>query len=106
LAAIYLDGGIEAARTFLRSRFSEEMTSYLAEPTKNWKADLQEMFQKKYRTIPLYKVLAEKGPDHNKVFEVGVFFEEKLLGSGTGSSKKEAEQNAAQKAFFEEMNPR
>jgi ribonuclease-3 len=68
-------------------------------PSSNWKAELQEVIQRKHQVLPLYKVLQEIGPDHSKTFSVGVFLEDKLLGTGMGSSKKEAEQNAAKSAL-------
>jgi len=101
LAAVYLDGGLEPSKKFFWSHFEEEIAGYIAKPAHNWKAKLQEAFQKEYQKLPVYRVLSEQGPDHNKNFEVGVFLEDVLLGSGSGSSKKEAEQNAAEKAFHQ-----
>ncbi|MBS0627144.1 MAG: ribonuclease III [Verrucomicrobia bacterium] len=99
LAAVYLDGGMEAAKHFFWSHFAEEIALHVQKPVRNWKAELQEVLQRTYQKLPLYKVLKEQGPDHNKIFEVGVFLEETLLGSGIGSSKKEAEQSAAKQAL-------
>ena len=99
LAAIYLDGGMDTARTFYWSHFTEEITACLKDPFHNWKAELQDYFQKTYQKLPLYKVLSEVGPDHSKKFELGVFLEERLLGKGEGLSKKVAEQLAAKEAL-------
>ena len=100
LAAIYLDGGMDAVKVFFWSHFTEEITSCLKDPFRNWKAELQDHFQKTYQKLPLYKVLSEQGPDHSKRFELGVFLEERLLGKGEGLSKKEAEQLAAKEALM------
>ena len=56
--------------------------------------------QNKFSCIPSYRVVGEKGPDHQKVFEVSVFVKQKLLGTGTGKNKKQAEQTAAQEALL------
>lgn len=99
LAAIYLDGKLEAAKHFFWSCFSDDIALLVKQPNENWKAKLQEVVQRKHQKLPVYKVLQETGPDHNKTFSIGVFLEEKLLGSGIGSSKKEAEQSAAKQAL-------
>jgi len=99
MGAIYLDGGIEAARTFFFTHFSQKIHSVSSAPGRNWKADLQDFSQKKYQKPPLYKIIKESGPDHSKLFEVAVFVGEKEEGLGQGSSKKQAEQAAAQDAI-------
>ncbi|MBM3197910.1 MAG: ribonuclease III [Chlamydiae bacterium] len=99
LAAVYLDGGLEQVKTFFWSHFTEEIERALREPTRNWKAELQELLQKNYQTLPTYQLLQEYGPDHSKVFIIGVMFKGKLLGRGEGGSKKEAEQLAAKQAL-------
>lgn len=99
LGAIYLDGGIEASRHFFWFHFTDEITLAIQAPQSNWKAELQDYFQKAHQKLPIYSVLQESGPDHNKTFEIGVSFEEVLLGHGAGSSKKEAEQQAAKQAL-------
>jgi ribonuclease III len=100
LAAIYLDGGMEAAKEFFWRKCKQEIEVSLKTPLRNWKAELQDLFQKEHQTLPSYKVLAETGPDHSKQFDVGVFLEEDLLGKGIGSSKKEGEQAAAKEALL------
>ncbi len=99
LAAIYLDGGMEAAKQFFWTHFSEEIAQHVQKPGRNWKAELQEVLQRSYQKLPIYKVINEQGPDHNKIFEISVFLEDIQLGSGLGASKKEAEQNAAKQAL-------
>jgi ribonuclease-3 len=106
LASIFLDGGLESARRFFWSHFKEEVALRLKEPVRNWKAELQDYSQKKHQKTPLYQVLNAHGPDHDKEFEIAVYLEDLELGKGLGSSKKEAEQEAAKKAlsFLEESN--
>lgn len=95
VGAIYLDGGIEAARQFLFRHFSIQFESILKTPLNNWKAVLQDYCQKTYQQTPIYHVLSESGPDHSKIFEVAVLLKQKELGRGKGASKKEAQQAAA-----------
>lgn len=99
IGAIYLDGGIEAAKKFLFNNFSPEIESTLATPLSNWKALLQDYCQKKYQQPPSYRVLEESGPDHNKKFIIAVMIADKEFGRGMGASKKEAQQSAAAQAL-------
>lgn len=100
LAAIYLDGGLEAAKTFALPyliRGAEE----ISEHTRNYdyKTTLQEIAQQNPGELIQYKLIQASGPDHAKVFEVHCFLNSNLLGKGTGKSKKEAEQMAAKEAL-------
>lgn len=99
IGAIYLDGGIEAARHFFFENFHEEIDSILKTPLRNWKAILQDYCQKKLQIPPEYHILSESGPDHSKIFLISVSLDGKELGQGEGSSKKEAQQAAAQDAL-------
>lgn len=99
LGAIYLDGGFEKVKAFFFDHFDQIVYEIIKQPVKNWKALLQDHYQKKMQKQPHYKVLFEEGPHHEKVFCVGVFLEEMELGVGRGFSKKEAEQSAAQEAY-------
>ncbi len=99
IGAIYLDGGIEAAKSFLFGNFIQEITAILNEPLCNWKAELQDYAQKNHQQTPVYKVINEEGPDHSKTFHVCVFINKDELGSGQGASKKEAQQVAASVAL-------
>ncbi len=98
IGAIYIDGGIDAARRFLFKNYSTEMQSILSRPIRNWKALLQDFTQKKYQLTPLYNVVHETGPDHSKVFEIAVIVKDEEWGRGSGQSKKEAQQAAAEAA--------
>jgi ribonuclease-3 len=99
IGAIYLDGGIEAARDFLFKNLTTQIESILKTPLRNWKALLQDYCQKKYQQTPVYFVLEESGPDHSKMFQVSVQINQQELGRGRGASKKEAQQDAAADAF-------
>lgn len=99
IGAIYLDGGLEAARRFLFKNFSKDIEEILKTPIRNWKAQLQDFAQKKYQQPPVYKVINESGPDHSKIFQVSVFIHDQEVGKGEGASKKEAQQAAAADAL-------
>lgn len=94
--AIYIDGGMEAARSFFLGNFSDFIDQVAAKPVENNpKGQLQEELQAIKATSPNYLVVSQEGPDHEKIFVTEVHWDGMLLGSGTGSSKKEAETNAA-----------
>src|SRR5262249_49846832 len=95
LGAIYLDGGIDSARIFFFKHFTKALEEMSLRPEQNWKAILQEHTQKNLQKMPLYRLLGESGPDHERSFEVGVFLDDACIGKGSGSTKKEAERKAA-----------
>jgi ribonuclease III len=96
IAAVYLDGGLEAAVTVIEKQFSEiipQAEGRLA--AEDFKSLLQELVQIRFKTVPHYTVVAENGPDHDKTFEVRLGIGTFLTTYGTGKSKKAAEQAAA-----------
>lgn len=95
-SAIYLDLGYIAAKSVFQRIVLPHLD--LIENIKDYKTKLQELVQADKRTIT-YQIVSEKGPAHNKIFLAEVYLESILLGSGTGRTKKEAEQNAARKAL-------
>ena len=99
IGAIYLDGGVEAAKNFLFENFTSQFDAIIKTPLRNWKAILQDHCQKKFQLTPSYQVLNTSGPDHSKLFEIAVLIGDKELGRGTGASKKEAQQAAAAAAI-------
>lgn len=99
IGAIYLDSGMEAARRFLFKNFSPEIDAILKTPVRNFKAELQDISQKKFKEGPVYDVLSETGPDHSKNFIVSVSLKNGIIGKGVGNSKKEAQQKAAEEAL-------
>ena len=99
IGAIYLDSGLGTIRSFIPFHFDEEIEEAIAEPSRNYKAELQDYSQKKFQKPPSYRVVEESGPDHAKIFHVAVSLDNQDMGLGTGSSKKEAEQHAAFEAL-------
>ncbi|UEL46879.1 ribonuclease III [Terrisporobacter glycolicus] len=100
IAAIYLDGGLEQASKFI-FKFMEEIIENSIEGKifRDYKTYLQEVLQSKGEQNIWYKLLEEKGPDHNKRFVMEVGINDKVLGVGEGKSKKDAEQVAAKSAL-------
>lgn len=99
MGAIYLDGGLEAAKHFLFSHFSEDIKRLVQEPASNWKSLLQDYCQKLCQMTPTYTIVEQEGPEHNKSFTVAALLGDKKLGIGRGASKKEAQQAAAKAAL-------
>ncbi len=98
--AIYLDGGLAAARNFVKQTLLSDMDQILSEEQhRNFKSMLLELSQSRNLGTPYYNVLSEEGPDHNKIFTVEVRIQNRTMGLGVGNSKKRAEQNAAQHAL-------
>ncbi len=100
-AAVYLDGGLEPARRFVLAQFDSLLEQVKEERFLVWdfKSALQEHLHSQGQNEPLYRVISEKGPDHRKEFEIEVVSQNQRLALGTGFSKKEAEQEAAQSAL-------
>jgi ribonuclease III len=100
IAAVYLDGGLEAAEAFLRRELKEAIDEGSA-PTfaRDCKSALQERLQGLGRPLPEYRLAGEDGPDHRKTFTVEVAVAGEVLGIASGRAKKEAEQEAARLAL-------
>jgi len=100
LAAVFLEGGLEAAQAMV-DRFLEEAYARASAGTldRDYKTQMQELCQARFRVSPRYRVVAEQGPDHLKTFEVEVEVKGEALGRGIGRSKKDAEQIAALRAL-------
>lgn len=100
LAAIYLDGGFKKAFAVISALFSDHLEATAAgHDYQDFKTQLQEFAQEIFKAIPRYQLAKEMGPDHDKIFGVKVFIQDKVVGLGAGKSKKEAEQRAAQKSL-------
>ena len=100
IGAIYIDGGYDEAKSFIQSYLLGELPKIISlELFKDPKSELQEIAQEKVGITPTYETVDERGPDHDKKFRMGVFLEEEKLAEGEGGSKKEAEEEAAQKAL-------
>ena len=99
IAAIYLDSGIESARKFVLPFVTEMLEHEDSLSFKDYKTILQEIIQQKPEEKLVYKLVGEKGPDHDKRFLVDVMLNSNVIGRGEGRSKKNAEQMAAQEAL-------
>ncbi len=100
IGAIYMDGGIEQAERFVLSQLESDIKTMRVEfKHLDSKTNLQEIIQKDSKIPLVYDIINERGPAHNKQFSASVSHNGKVLGVGTGSSKKEAEQAAAQAAI-------
>jgi ribonuclease-3 len=101
IAALYLDGGIEAARGFIQREFSERLEDVRSPEFwgRDYKSALQEIVQSRELPLPEYTVAAESGPDHRQIFHVEVRVAGDVMGSARGASKKAAEQEAARQAL-------
>lgn len=100
IGALYLDQGYDAAKRFITESILSTFDEILK--TGSWqdaKSYLQELAQSQETATPVYKVMQEDGPDHDKTFTVGVYVNNKLRGQGTGPSKQSAQQKAAEEAL-------
>jgi len=98
IGAIYLDQGIEEASRFVHEHMLSKLETILKKKLYlDPKSHFQEKAQEVYKTTPFYKVLSEVGPDHAKTFEVGLYLGDELVSKGTGTSKQEAQVDAAAK---------
>lgn len=102
IAALYLDGGMEAADVFIRRIYEPFFSEVDAEHhQENFKSILQQHCQRNFNCTPYYELLDEKGPDHNKCFEIAVVIRHHRYPGAWGITKKEAEQKAAYNALVE-----
>lgn len=100
IGAIYLERGYADAEQFILTHIASKMDGILQSGSwRDPKSHLQEVSQRIDGHTPVYKVLEEVGPDHDKVFTLGVFVGDKLMGKGTGPSKQNAQQAAARAAL-------
>jgi len=100
VGALYLDQGYDAAQTFIAAQLFPKMENILADGSwKDPKSWVQEKAQEILSVTPTYAVMNEVGPDHAKLFTVGILFGDKMVAEGTGHSKQEAQQKAAKAAL-------
>ncbi len=100
LGAVYLDSGYDAAKKFIEIFVMVQLQEIIDKKLyKDPKSLLQEIAQDKFKITPTYIVLSERGPDHAKIFQIGVHFGDKLIAEGEGLSKQEAEVEAAKNAL-------
>jgi len=100
IGAIYLDGGMDAAREFVLSFIKPNAKKHAKETSfRDYKTMLQEIVQKNREETLSYRMAGQEGPDHNKTFRMEVLLNSNVVASGVGHSKKEAEQAAAHEAL-------
>jgi ribonuclease-3 len=101
VGALYLDQGYETTTKFIESELLGKIEEEIVSKSlwRDAKSLLQEKAQEVLNVTPSYKMLSETGPDHNKMFTIGLYFDEKLISEGKGHAKQEAEQEAAKKAL-------
>jgi ribonuclease-3 len=101
IGAIYLDGGFDREKEMIEELFSPLLERVATrELVHDFKSLLQEYTQRTCKTLPRYRLIRETGPAHDRSFQVSLSLMGKPVAEGEGRSKKEAEQNAARKAFF------
>lgn len=100
VAAVYLDGGFDAAWTLIATHFGERIANAETTGFYDFKTRLQEAAQARLKATPEYQVIGEDGPDHDKTFIVAVHIGNREWARGAGKSKKSAEQRAAATAAF------
>jgi len=100
IGAVYLDGGLGAARGVIQRLILADSNRVLTKRSlRNYKSRLQELIQARHKNPPRYRVMEVDGPDHDRMFKVAVTFNGITLGQGEGRNKKTAEQNAAREAL-------
>ena len=99
IAAIYLDGGMAPAKEFIMTHVLNHAEETISQRNRDNKTELQELVQSEPGSSIRYEMVSADGPDHRKVFTYQVFVNGKAMGSGSGFSKKEAEQAAAGSAL-------
>ncbi len=100
IGAIYFDQGFKKAEEFIKKNLIPELKNILKNKTyKDPKSGFQEFVQDKFKITPHYDIIKESGPDHAKIFVVGLFLNKKLITQGRGKSKHDAEIQAAEKAL-------
>ncbi len=99
IAALYFDGGIEVTCRFVEQDFSDEIAALPHDAIVDHKSALQELLQSRGQAVPEYAVVGETGPSHRRRFQVECRFAGRAVSAGEGSSKKEAQQQAARRAL-------
>ncbi len=100
IGAVYLDSGQDAAKQLILRLFEVEIEGMVTSPDeRNPKGELQECLQAIHPLAPVYRIVSESGPDHRRVFQAEVVWQDEILANGKGKSKKEAEARAAAEAL-------
>jgi ribonuclease III len=105
IGAIYIDQGFKVSEEFIKKSVFSHIEEVLENKTyKDAKSELQEIVQDKLKITPSYKIISEEGPAHEKIFKSGVYFDNQMIAEGEGSSKQEAEVEAAKAALAKIKN--
>ncbi|HHW07993.1 MAG TPA: ribonuclease III [Clostridia bacterium] len=99
IGAVFLDQGLEKTKEMVLAFLKDEIEEVAQRGSRDFKTALQELVHRLYEDVVTYDVIQETGPDHNKRYEMGVIIKGILVATGKGRSKKEAEQQAAEKAL-------
>lgn len=99
LGAVYLDGGVRPARAFVLRHLGDAMRARLGGSATDAKTALQELCQLRWHRTPTYRIVGKSGPPHAPDFTAQVLLEERVIGEGTGGTRKQAEQEAARVAL-------
>lgn len=106
LGSVYLDSNLKKTKDLIIKLFKNEIELVIEDKhEKDYKTLLQEYAQKTFKVCPVYKLVGKKGPEHNRTFFVSVFLSGKVIGSGEGKSKKNAEKEAAKNAYLKLNSP-
>jgi ribonuclease-3 len=101
VGGLFLDQGIEASRTFIHDTIIAQTDKIIQnQGLKDSKSNLQEVLQEKYKESPIYEIVEENGPDHDRTYTVQVRIGDRILGKGVGKSKQDAEKQAAKEALI------
>lgn len=101
IGVIFLDKGFDKALAFVKRVMSAEIKKRILVGTRDYKTQIQKWAVSRYKEYPVYEMVSERGPDHNKIFEVRVRIHNEFTATATGRTKKDAEQKAAEKVLIE-----
>lgn len=101
IGVIFLDKGFDKALAFVKRVMEGEIKKRILIGTRDYKTQIQKWAVSRYKEYPVYEMVGEKGPDHNKIFEVRVKIHNEFSATATGRTKKDAEQKAAEKVLNE-----
>ncbi|NLC77448.1 MAG: ribonuclease III [Clostridia bacterium] len=104
IGAVFMDQGLGETRKLVLRLLQEEIEEAAQGKNRDYKTMLQELVHKRFEDVVTYQILKEVGPDHDKRYQAGVILKGQLVSTGTGKSKKEAEQQAAQLALAQLQN--
>ncbi len=101
IGVLFLEKGFKGALAFVKKLMEDEISKRLKTGTRDYKTQIQKWSISKFKEYPVYQVINESGPDHNKIFEVRVSIHNEYAATATGRTKKDAEQKAAEKVLNE-----